>query len=195
MLKIHSCISSLPSNISVSDMVQVFDDVRDKLRDDGTCWIHISNKWTGTPWKYILAMRDNGWHLRNVNIWVRDDVDRDYDFVVLFVKSGEYYSSENIERMDVFNKIGYAEMIGICVDAGTGEKVCRICGKQWIRVLKELEYNLENYEKGIDKKIEWKCDCEHEDGSEVASVCDPFNGKLIVDKVLSMGRIFCGTKK
>lgn len=97
----------------VSRLVQVFDEVKRVLADDGTLWLNIgdtySNKSNGTvkqkdligiPWMLAFALRERGWYLRSDIIWykknclpegVKDRLTKCHEHIFLLAKSPKYY--------------------------------------------------------------------------------------------------------
>ena len=71
----------------VETLVEVFGEVRRVLRDDGTLWLEIGDKYAdraltggvkprdliGLPWLLTLALRADGWWLRADIVWARPD--------------------------------------------------------------------------------------------------------------------------
>ena len=83
----------------------VSDSVRRVLRDDGTFWLNIGDKYDngnliGLPWMVAQTLKDDGWILRNEIIWHKPapmpqgDIDRctqAHEHIFFFVKSREYF--------------------------------------------------------------------------------------------------------
>jgi DNA modification methylase len=75
------------------------------LRDDGTLWLNLgdkyqSNELLGIPWRVALALKDLGWLLRSDIIWykpnampssVKNRPTIDHEYIFLFSKSNDYY--------------------------------------------------------------------------------------------------------
>ena len=58
----------------VERLVAALARVRPKLRDDGTLWLNLGDKYVageleGIPWRVALALKDAGWRLRSDVIW------------------------------------------------------------------------------------------------------------------------------
>lgn len=121
---IHTCVTSppyfglrdygVPSQIGleqtpqafVDELVTVFREVRRVLRDDGTVWLNLGDSYgpgkqlLGIPWRVALALRDDGWLLRQDIIWhkpnpmpesVRDRCTKAHEYIFLLAKSERYY--------------------------------------------------------------------------------------------------------
>jgi site-specific DNA-methyltransferase (adenine-specific) len=89
----------------VNHIVSIFSDAKRVLRDDGTFWLNLGDKYIdgqlcGLPWRCALALKADGWVLRADVIWhkanampssvsTRPTVDHEYIF--LFSKSAKYY--------------------------------------------------------------------------------------------------------
>ncbi len=86
-------------------LVDVFHGIRRVLRDDGTVWLNIGDKYDkkqllGIPWRVAFAFQQDGWLLRSEIIWskpnamphsVRDRVTVAHEQVFLFTKQASYY--------------------------------------------------------------------------------------------------------
>ncbi len=123
-LSIHCCITSPPYyNLRdykvkgqigiekthkeyIKSLVCVFREVKRVLRDDGTFWLNIGDKWgkngdlIGIPWMLAFALRDDGWRLRSENIWykingmpesVKNRPTYSHEQIFMFKKSDNYY--------------------------------------------------------------------------------------------------------
>lgn len=58
----------------IERLVEVFREVRRVLRDDGTFWLNMGDRYVdgslvGLPWRVALSLRDDGWLLREDIIW------------------------------------------------------------------------------------------------------------------------------
>lgn len=106
----------------IEQLVEVFNCVRDTLKDDGTLWINIAdtymtsnkrpknseNKYKikdmiGIPWMLAFALRKDGWYLRQDVIWHKTNArpenakgrcDNDHEYLFLFSKSRSYRFNE-----------------------------------------------------------------------------------------------------
>ena len=89
----------------VQRLVEVFRAAKHLLRDDGTLWLNLGDKYQngvqlGMPWRVALALQDDGWMLRSDIIWhkpnampssVKTRPTTDHEYVFLFSKSKRYY--------------------------------------------------------------------------------------------------------
>lgn len=95
----------------VARLAAVFREARRVLRADGTCWINLGDSFSssitlpeksliGIPWRVAFALQDDGWILRQDNIWakpapmpepVRDRTTRAHEYVFHFAKSPRYW--------------------------------------------------------------------------------------------------------
>ena len=58
----------------IDNVVEVFSAARKVLRNDGTLWLNLGDKYVGgrlcgMPWRCALALIDDGWILRSDIIW------------------------------------------------------------------------------------------------------------------------------
>ena len=86
-------------------MVELFEEVRRVLRDDGVCWMNMGDGYMhknliGMPWRLALALQDAGWWLRSDCIWhklnpmpesVTDRPTKSHEYVFLLTKSERYF--------------------------------------------------------------------------------------------------------
>ena len=89
----------------ISRLVTVFREVRRVLRPDGTLWVNIGDSYVdksliGIPWMLALALRSDGWLLRQDIIWsktncmpesVKDRCTKSHEYIFLLSKSAHYY--------------------------------------------------------------------------------------------------------
>jgi len=88
----------------VDNIVAVFSEIRKVLKQTGSVWLNIGDKYCrknlmGIPWRVALAMQDDGWILRNDVIWnkmkgtqsAKDRLRSNYEHIFHFAKSSEYY--------------------------------------------------------------------------------------------------------
>jgi DNA modification methylase len=91
----------------IQRLVGVFGELRRVLRDDGTLWLNLGDKYLqgvllGMPWRVALALVEDGWHLRSDIIWqkpnamphsVKSRPTPDHEYLFMFSKSkmGKYY--------------------------------------------------------------------------------------------------------
>ena len=89
----------------VERLVSIFRHARNALRDDGTLWLNLGDKYhdgtlLGLPWRVALALIDDGWLLRSDVIWhkpnamphsVKTRPTTDHEYLFLFSKEKRYY--------------------------------------------------------------------------------------------------------
>jgi site-specific DNA-methyltransferase (adenine-specific) len=89
----------------VTNLANVFDEVKRVLRKDGTLWVviddtYINKQLAGVPWMFAFEMKRRGWVLRCDIIWTkgsctpepcRDRPTRNHEYVFLFSKQLKYY--------------------------------------------------------------------------------------------------------
>ena len=89
----------------VRNLQGVFAECRRVLKDDGTLWLNLGDKYhngelLGMPWRVALSLKDDGWLLRSDIIWhkpnampssVRNRPTIDHEYVFLFAKNRNYY--------------------------------------------------------------------------------------------------------
>lgn len=86
-------------------LVDIFDEVKRVLKDDGTLWLNIGDKYidgnlAGLPWRLAISLKQRGWILRSDIIWhkpnampssVQNRPTTDHEYVFLFAKNSKYY--------------------------------------------------------------------------------------------------------
>jgi DNA modification methylase len=89
----------------VERLVAIFKEARRVLRNDGTLWVNIGDKYLdggllGLPWRVALALIDDGWTLRSDIIWqkpnavpssVRNRPTIDHEYIFMLSKTKDYY--------------------------------------------------------------------------------------------------------
>ena len=89
----------------VRRLVAIFGEARRVLRDDGTLWLVLGDKYQdgaqlGMPWRVALALQEDGWILRSDIIWhkpnampssVKTRPTTDHEYVFLLSKSKQYF--------------------------------------------------------------------------------------------------------
>ena len=89
----------------VAKLRSVFSECRRVLKDDGTLWLNLGDKYQdgtllGMPWRVALALQSDGWLLRSDIIWrkpnampssVKNRPTTDHEYVFLLAKSQKYY--------------------------------------------------------------------------------------------------------
>lgn len=117
-------------------LVEVFNEVRRVLRDDGTFWVNIGDSYAktkkyekhgikkrdlmGTPWLLAQTMRKAGWYLRSDTIWHKPDAiprsctDRcgeDHEYMFMFAKSEKNYFDRFAIRVEEGGKSHYQRTV------------------------------------------------------------------------------------
>ena len=90
----------------VAELVGVFREVKRVLRNDGVLFLNLGDSYLankqliGIPWRVGFALQDDGWWLRQDNIWhkgnaipesVRDRTTRVHEYVFMLSKAPSYY--------------------------------------------------------------------------------------------------------
>lgn len=89
----------------IENLVEIFRRCRRVLRDDGTLWLNLGDKYQdkkllGMPWRVALALSEDGWLLRSDIIWHKPNAmpnavstrpTTDHEYLFLFSKSNAYY--------------------------------------------------------------------------------------------------------
>ena len=101
----------------IEKMVEIFREVRRTLKPDGTLWLNLGDSYAGNskgtkavgckrkeligmPWRLALALREDGWHLRQDIVWykpntmpesVKDRCTKSHEYIFLLTKSDKYY--------------------------------------------------------------------------------------------------------
>lgn len=89
----------------VAALVGVFRSLRRVLRDDGTLWLNLGDKYRdgalmGMPWRVALALVDDGWVLRSDIVWHKPNAmphsaksrpTHDHEYLFMLSKSGPYH--------------------------------------------------------------------------------------------------------
>ena len=89
----------------VNKLSAVFSECRRVLKDDGTLWLNLGDKYRegtllGMPWRVALVLQSDGWLLRSDIIWrkpnampssVKNRPTIDHEYVFLLSKSQKYY--------------------------------------------------------------------------------------------------------
>ena len=96
----------------VKRLVLVFRELRRVLRDDGTLWLNLGDKYQdgnllGMPWRVALALSDDGWRLRSDVIWhkpnampssVKTRPTTDHEYLFMLSKGADYYYDSDAIR-------------------------------------------------------------------------------------------------
>lgn len=89
----------------ISRLVSVFRECRRVLKEQGTLWINLGDKYQGEhllgmPWHLALALKSDGWILRSDIIWykpnampssVKNRPTTDHEYLFFFAKTQDYY--------------------------------------------------------------------------------------------------------
>ena len=89
----------------IEKLVAVFRELRLKLKDSGTLWLNLGDKYLngamlGMPWRVALALVADGWILRSDVIWhkpnampssVKTRPTTDHEYLFMFSKGKDYY--------------------------------------------------------------------------------------------------------
>ncbi|MCP4695495.1 MAG: site-specific DNA-methyltransferase [Gammaproteobacteria bacterium] len=100
----------------VLKLVGIFRECRRVLREDGTLWLNLGDKYLdghllGMPWRVALALITDGWILRSDIIWhkpnampssVKTRPTTDHEYIFMFSKgAGYYYDADAIREPHV----------------------------------------------------------------------------------------------
>jgi site-specific DNA-methyltransferase (adenine-specific) len=89
----------------IEKLVAIFAEVRAKLKDSGTLWLNLGDKYLdsallGMPWRVALALAQDGWILRSDVIWhkpnampssVKSRPTTDHEYMFMLSKGKDYY--------------------------------------------------------------------------------------------------------
>ena len=89
----------------INELVSIFEDLKTVLKKDGTVWVNLGDAYIkgnlqGAPWRFALAMQDNGWILRSDIIWhkpnampssVKNRPTTDHEYIFLFTLDPKNY--------------------------------------------------------------------------------------------------------
>lgn len=96
----------------ISRLVEIFRQCRRVLRDDGTLWLNLGDKYDngrllGMPWRVALALIADGWVLRSDIIWhkpnampssVKNRPTTDHEYIFMFSKGADYFYNADAIR-------------------------------------------------------------------------------------------------
>jgi DNA modification methylase len=96
----------------IERLTEVFEEARRILRDDGTLWLNLGDKYIngqlcGLPWRCALALSSNGWILRSDIIWhkpnampssIKTRPTTDHEYIFMFSKSDKYHYNADAIR-------------------------------------------------------------------------------------------------
>lgn len=125
----------------IENLVKIFNGIKRVLRDDGTAWLNLGDTYRttqlklndpkiklrdmlGIPWSVALALRDDGWYLRQDIIWhktnclpesVRTRCVRSHEYIFLLSKQTKYYFDyqsikEPAKDLSLYSRIGHRIM-------------------------------------------------------------------------------------
>ncbi len=100
-------------NQYINHLCDVFDEIKRVLKDDGTCWINISDTYNNKnlcliPFRFAIEMQNRGWTARNVIIWqkpnatpssAKDRFNADFEYLFFFSKNKKYYFKQQLEPL------------------------------------------------------------------------------------------------
>lgn len=118
-------IESTPQEY-IEHLVKVFREVRRVLREDGTLWLNLGDKYVnnqllGMPWRVAIALVEDGWILRSDVIWqkpnampssVKTRPTTDHEYIFMFSKSKDYYYDADSIREPHVTFSGESKMRG-----------------------------------------------------------------------------------
>lgn len=119
----------------VTNLIQIFRAARDVLADDGSLWLNMGDRYVdkdlvGMPWRIALALKDDGWILRQDVIWdkktltqsAKDRLRTLHEYVFHLVKRPKYYYDRKaiLERHEESPKIVGDKVVSIT--GVTGDK-------------------------------------------------------------------------
>lgn len=109
----------------VEELGDIFDEVKRVLKDDGTLWLNVGDKYArsshgdvkpkdmiGLPWQIAFELRRRGWHLRQDIIWKKPDpmpesvTDRcvgQHEYLFLLSKSKDYFFDHEAIQEDAIH--------------------------------------------------------------------------------------------
>ena len=97
----------------ISRLVNTFRECKRLLKPGGTLWLNLGDKYIdgsllGMPWRVALALKDDGWILRNDIIWhkpnamphsAKNRLTVDHEYIFFFVKNdSDYYYDQDVIR-------------------------------------------------------------------------------------------------
>jgi len=119
----------------VTALVRTFQEVKRVLTPDGSFWLNIGDKYqnkdlTGMPWRVALALKDDGWILRNDIIWnkmkgtqsAKDRLRSLHEYIFHFVKSHSYYYDADSIKIKPTRRASYKNGKAISATGVSGTK-------------------------------------------------------------------------
>jgi len=146
----------------VSALTEIFDEARRVLKDDGSFWLNLGDKYVdkallGMPWRVAISLIDSGWIMRNDVIWhqlkgtqsAKDRLRDSYEHVFHFVKSKKYYYDADAIRIKP-SKLPV-------IDAEATTSSTGVSGKKYRRLIAEstelTEQEKANATKALDEVL------------------------------------------
>ena len=105
--KAQVCVTSIPKLYSIgeygeylTELVMLFQQTREDLREDGTLWIHVPESEfdgviQGVPWAVAMALQEDGWYLRSDIIWRTEE---SFEYLFLLSKQRKYFYDNEAVR-------------------------------------------------------------------------------------------------
>jgi DNA modification methylase len=139
-------------DLYVSQLVEVFRELRRVLRDDGTFWLDIGDTFgpkgdwkrsgmVGIPHRLAFALQDDGWILAMEHIWaklapmtesVTNRCTKAHEYVFMFVKKAGYFFDQFSIREkcapSVIKVTGKSGSLVQCIGAGMKPRASRLPG-------------------------------------------------------------------
>ncbi len=98
----------------ISNLFQLFENLKKSLRDDGTVWVNIGDRIVGgqvlgIPWKFAFFMQSKGWFLKQYFPWVkRNGIPRggnnrphdNIETIFMFSKTNDYYYDQLSAKLE-----------------------------------------------------------------------------------------------
>ena len=92
-------------SLYIETLVAVFRECRRVLKQDGTLWVNLGDKYKGgqllgMPWRLAFALQEDGWLLRSDVVWfkpnampssVKNRFTTDHEYLFLLAKGADYY--------------------------------------------------------------------------------------------------------
>jgi len=98
-------------DLYIKHLCSIYKEIKRVLKDDGTCWINLGDTYRDKsllqiPHLFATEMIDNGYIMRNVIVWSKDNAmpsnctDRftvDFEYLFFFTKNRNYYFEQQFE--------------------------------------------------------------------------------------------------
>jgi len=130
----------------VEKLTEIFHEVKRTLREDGILWLNLGDTYTsssthssanlkpkdlvGVPWMTAFSLRDDGWYLRQCNIWqkpscmpssVRDRTTTSHEYIFQLTKSAKYFYDADAIR-EPLGPSGHVRPVGSIAGRGQSSK-------------------------------------------------------------------------